>query len=229
MAALEADLRQRFRVAESSVTFADRRLDLLHPANADDLLDPVAFDHDERLPYWADLWPSSQTLAEELLAHEGAGRSLLELGCGLGLVTTAASMAGYRVTATDYYLEAMEFAMLNAARNGAPPVSTRHLDWRRVPSDVPQYDVVVAADVLYERLYGGLVAQVIARTLTPTGWAIVADPGRVGREAFLAEVKRLGLAVTMEDRPFEAGAIRQTVTLIRLAWPGDAAHGAGTG
>jgi ETFB lysine methyltransferase len=226
MVALEADLRQRFRVSESSVTFPDRRLDLLHPANADDLIDPVAFDRDERLPYWADLWPSSQMLAAELLTRNGTGQRMLELGCGLGLVATAASLAGYDVTVSDYYEEAMEFATLNAARNGAPAIRSRHLDWRSVASDVPQFDLVVAADVLYERLYGGLVAQVVARTLTPEGSAIIADPGRVGRGAFLTEASRLGLVVSMDERPFEAGAIRQTIALIRLGWGGDAAHGA---
>ena len=48
----------------------------------------------------------------------------------------------------------------------------------------------------------------------------MADPGRVGREAFVAEARRLGLSVDERDRrDFEQGAIRQVITLIDVRAP----------
>jgi len=59
----------------------------------------------------------------------GGGRDLLELGCGIGLVALAAATAGFRVLATDYYSEALEFTQANATRNGVENVDTRLIDW----------------------------------------------------------------------------------------------------
>src|ERR1700761_3834909 len=100
---------------------AGRSITVVHPASAEDLIDERDFERDERLPYWAELWPSSRVLGERLLESNGGGRTLLELGCGAGLVAACASLAGYDVTATDYYEDALSFARVNAWRNGATP------------------------------------------------------------------------------------------------------------
>ena len=60
------------------------------PANADDLISEDDFVRDERLPYWADLWPSARILADELAVMRLAGQRVLELGCGLGVVAIGA-------------------------------------------------------------------------------------------------------------------------------------------
>ena len=54
----------RFAVVETRVDVAGRRFDLLHPRSADELISEDEFDVDERLPYWADIWPSARVLAE---------------------------------------------------------------------------------------------------------------------------------------------------------------------
>src|SRR5881392_4229957 len=59
---LERSLRRRFRVDEAAVDVGDVRIVLLHPANPEDLIDEQEFERDERLPYWADLWPSAKLL-----------------------------------------------------------------------------------------------------------------------------------------------------------------------
>ncbi len=112
--ALAQSLERRFRTTRSAVTAGAHTIDVMHPANAEDLIDEEDFERDERLPYWADIWPSSIIMARRLLEERGAGRHLLELGCGLGLATMAAMCAGFEVTATDYYQEALHFTRANA-------------------------------------------------------------------------------------------------------------------
>jgi predicted nicotinamide N-methyase len=215
--ALEASLRRRFRTAESDVCVADHELSILHPANADDLISEEDFVRDERLPYWADIWPSSQILAARLLDMRGEGRSLLELGCGAGLVSTCASLAGFDVTASDYYDDALLFSRVNAYRNDAPPIRAIPLDWRNIPEDAPRFDFIVASDVLYERQYGQLIAETIAKMLAPEGIAIVADPGRVARGAFLDALGPTGLRIRANQaRPWAHETIKQTITLYEL-------------
>lgn len=221
--ALEESLRRRFRVATSHVQLGHRTISVLHPESAEELIDETDFERDERLPYWADLWPSSRVLADHVLGLRGGGRSLLELGCGCGLVATCASIAGFDVLASDYYEDAVRFARVNAKRNGAPSVRGRMLDWRQLPPDLERFDVVLAADVLYERPYGALMSKVLARTLSERGVAIVADPGRVARDEFLRSLQANGLALTRRtDCPFTEGAIRQTITLLEVATLADA-------
>jgi predicted nicotinamide N-methyase len=215
--AVETSLRRRFRVVDTTVSIAGRTLEILHPASAEELIDEIDFERDERLPYWAELWPSSRILAEYVGRMTGSGRSLLELGCGAGLVTTSASLAEFSVVASDYYEDACRFARVNAARNGAPETQGLLLDWRALPADLPRFDVVLASDVLYERPYGALVAGAIAAALAPDGVALLADPGRVGRDEFLAQLGGAGLVLRQRtERPFVDGKVHQTITIFEI-------------
>jgi len=217
--ALRAELERRFRTTVSEVPLAGRTLRILHPANADELISEEDFERDERLPYWAEPWPSARVLAARIVDEEGEGRSLLELGSGAGLVTVAAALAGYDVTASDYYEEAIAFARVNAWRVARRRVAGLHLDWRALPATLPRWEVVLASDVLYERPYARLVAATIARTLATGGRALVADPGRVAAGAFVEALPPLGLAVERAARvPFVEGEIRQTIDLWSIQW-----------
>lgn len=155
------------------------------PRDPDALISEADFVRDERLPYWADLWPSAIVLAEHVLAAPRAAGRALELGCGLGLVTIAAQRSGREVTATDYYEDALLFTARNARSATGVLPRVRMVDWRDFPRDLGRFDLVLAADVLYERDYGPLVASVVARTLAPGGVALVADQGRVALGSFL--------------------------------------------
>jgi len=217
LASVEASLRRRFRVVDTTVCVGDRLLSIIHPASAEDLIDERDFERDERLPYWAELWPSARVLAEHILAMTGNARSLLELGCGSGLVATCASLAGFRVTASDYYDDAVRFARVNSERNGGRAARGLLLDWRALPPKLPRFDVVVASDVLYERPYGTLIARVLAATLRDGGVAIIADPGRVARDEFIRALGPLGLRVSdRTDVQFREEQIRQTIRLLEV-------------
>lgn len=220
-AELEARLERRFRTRETVVDLERRQVRILHPANADDLISEEDFIRDERMPYWADLWPSSLMLARAMVNENGKGAPVIELGCGSGLVSVAAAIAGYDVLATDYYDDALLFTRANAERNlASTTVRTREVDWRQMPADLGKFPRVIAADVLYEPTYGDLVANAIAVTLADTGHATVADPGRLSRDNFIAAAKELGLKVDLSRKvKFAEGEIRQEITLIDLRWP----------
>ena len=215
--ALRDRLVRRFRTVSSVLRVDDRELSLIHPANAEDLIDEAEFERDERLPYWADIWPSARVLATHVARLKGRGRSLLELGCGAGLVATSAALAGFRVCATDYYEDALRFTELNVAEHTGEVPETRLVDWRKLPRDLGRFDLVVGSDVLYERAYGGLVARAVDITLKRGGEAVIADPGRIAADDFVRDAAERGLQlVAHEQVPFVEGAIRQKISLYRL-------------
>jgi predicted nicotinamide N-methyase len=216
---LRRDLERRFRTTTRTVQIGGRDIDLLSPANADDLISEDDYVKDERLPYWADLWPSAQILAGEVRTMRLAGQRVLELGCGLGLVAIAAAMAGADVTATDYYDDAILFASLNVAEATGRTISARMVDWTAMPDDLGRFDVVLTSDVLYEPRYAALVAGAITATVARGGEAIIADPGRIACEDFLSECRSRNLVVSKaETHAYAEGEIRQTITLYRLRW-----------
>jgi predicted nicotinamide N-methyase len=215
--ALRDLLGRRFRTVESVIEVDDRKLSLLHPESAEDLIDETDFERDERLPYWADIWPSARILASYIATLDGRRRSLLELGCGAGLVATAAALTGFHVCATDYYEDALRFTAVNVAEHTGKIPETRLVDWRALPTDLGRFDFVVGSDVLYERAYGPLVSRAIDITLKRNGEALIADPGRIAAEEFVRDAAERGLRlVGHEQVPFVDGAIRQTISLYRL-------------
>ena len=215
---LLAQLRRRFVTINDDVRVCNRSVNLLRPRSSEDLISEADFERDERLPYWAELWPSSTVLAHFILAAHLQPARMIELGCGVGLVSIAAALAGHQVLATDYYEDALLFTRANAFHNLGHEIETRTIDWRSIPSELPCFDLVLASDVLYESRYADLVANTIDRVLSPDGLAYVADPGRVAAGAFSSACQGLGLKiVTKATRPYLAGKIRQTITIYEIA------------
>jgi predicted nicotinamide N-methyase len=216
-ACLREELERRFVLIEEVITVADREFAIVRPRSAEDLISEEDFARDERLPYWADIWPSSLILAEHVLGMGGSER-VLELGCGVGLVASAAILAGFEIEATDYYSDALAFTRLNSLLNTGVEPAVRHLDWRKLPGNLQPVKLVLASDVLYERSYATAVADTLTRLLSDDGRAIVADPGRMAVTGFLEEctARHLDL-VGSEQHEFRSGEIRQTITLYSLA------------
>jgi ETFB lysine methyltransferase len=113
--------------------------------------------------------------------------------------------------------DALRFARVNAWRNTQVEIGARHVDWRAFPRDLGTFELVVASDVLYERSYGGLVADAFARTLTRRGFGLLTDPGRIAVDDFLVACRARRLYVVRDERvPFTAGEIRQTIDVYEV-------------
>jgi predicted nicotinamide N-methyase len=219
--ALVLALSRRFRTTVQDAVVGDHTYSIFKPANADDLIKEEDFVKDERLPYWADVWPSSIILAEKLLKLRGRNGNALELGCGVGLCTLAATSAGFDVLSTDYYEDALDVTRANVFRNLGKSAHTRLVDWRHLPDDLGMFDLVFASDVLYEKEYAELLPVILQRVLAREGIALIADPGRVAAPMFVEACAANGLTVRQKDTwPFAAGEIRQQIDIYRIGRPG---------
>jgi predicted nicotinamide N-methyase len=175
-------------LVEEVVPLRGRDLRLLRPRDAEALLDEDAFEHEEFLPYWAELWPSSLALARTIAGRSLRGARTLELGCGLGLPSIAAAIAGGRVLATDWAPDAVAMTAENAARNDVE-LETLVCSWTEPDPLLARapWDLVLASDVLYEARNGDVLLDLLPR-LTREVW--LAEPGRPPATPFLEAIRR---------------------------------------
>jgi predicted nicotinamide N-methyase len=130
-------------------------------------------------PYGLLLWESALALASYLAADPDlvAGRRVLELGAGVGLPGLVARSLGASVTQTDHQPEALLLARVNAALNGIEDIETFAKDWRKW-DHAGKYDVVLGADILYERGVFFHLERVFAAAVAPDGLLLLSDPSR---------------------------------------------------
>ena len=168
---------------EERIAVGPHELVLMRPADPESLIDEERFGVDEFMPYWAELWPSGIALARHVVGLPLGGVRVLELGCGLGLPSLAAALAGAEVLATDWAPEALALLQANAAANGLR-VATAVLDWRTGAPPGSPFDLVLAADVLYEARNAEPLLAALDDAVAERRTAIVADPGRRHAAAF---------------------------------------------
>lgn len=151
-------------------------------------------------PYFGCVWPSARGLTEYLLANspekkEGAVR-LLEVGCGLAVpsIALAKIFRLSKIVATDFHPEVPVFLEENLARNhvSRENFEYRSLDWRKPPSDLGKFGVVIGSDILYEKNHPSDVAEALVQLVKPRGRIIIADPGRPYLPVFVEEMKARG-------------------------------------
>jgi predicted nicotinamide N-methyase len=177
-------------------------VELMRPPDADALISEESFEHEEFLPYWAELWSSAVALAHDVSLRSLRGAPTLELGCGLGLPSIAAARAGGRVLATDWSPDAVEATAANAELNGVE-VETLRCSWGEPEPllDRAPWPLVLASDVLYECRNVELMLELLPRLVDETGLVLLADPGRVPAERFLAAAPERGWTVRSVASP----------------------------
>jgi predicted nicotinamide N-methyase len=185
---------------ESVVAVGDGAYRILHPASADALIDEEGFERHERLPYWAELWPSAIALARYLAQEDLAGRRIIELGCGVGLPSVVALARGAEVLATDHYGAALDFTTHNARTNVGREPRTGLLDWHAPEVEhLGTSDLVLAADVLYERRSVLALADLVPKLLALGGEALFADPRRKDAPLFVELMEERGFRASSES------------------------------
>lgn len=106
---------------------------------------------DQHPPYWAFCWPGGEAVARYVLDHPDAvaGRRVIDLGSGGGVVAVAAAKAGAaQSVGNDIDRLALVSLRLNAEANGVA-VEVSSQDWLAGPPGAPEADVVTAGDIFY--------------------------------------------------------------------------------
>ncbi|WP_271200723.1 class I SAM-dependent methyltransferase [Methylopila turkensis] len=170
-------------------------------------------------PFWAFAWAGGQALARHLLDHPDlvAGRAVLDVGAGSGLVAIAAMKAGAaRATAVDVDPFALAAVRLNAEANG---VAVTVLGEDLIGGPHPAADVVTIGDLFYERDLSRRLLAWLDGFLDRGVPVLVGDPGR----SYLPKQRLEALAdyAVPVTRDLEDAEVKRT-TVWRLAPAGRA-------
>ncbi len=211
-------LKAEYDLTETHYMFGGDSFSFLSVLDSYALLDrisPEEFIKDEQMPYWAEIWPSAITLssflADELMLQ---GLRVIEIGAGVGMVSVVAASKGAHVLATDYSLEALRFARYNSLKNRVNLVCER-LDWRLVQC-AEQFDLLLAADVLYERVNLLPIVTAIDKLLKPGGTAYLADPRRRLAGQFLELAAENHFSITSFPRKYSGGSRDVAVNIYKM-------------
>ena len=159
-------------------------------------------------PFWAFAWAGGQGLARWLLDNpaEVAGKRVLDLAAGSGLVGIAAMQAGAAsVLCADIDPFCGAAVGLNAAANG---VSLDFTDADLLDAPPPDVDVICAGDVFYEQPMAGRVLAWLSAAAGRGVRVLVGDPLRTyfPKQGF----ERLAEYAVPTTRELEDDAVKRT-------------------
>lgn len=212
---------QPYGSAEFVVQSLGRSWSFLRPADPDAVLDSLTEDEyarDQFLPYWAELWPATSVLLRRLetVLPPRAGTAC-DLGCGLGVVGTILAARGHDTLAVDIAPAACRYASVNMRRYAPGRARVVCGDWRH-PFLRARFDLIAAADVLYEPRWVAPVLSFVQAHLAPGGTACIADPKRASWHPFLSEARRRGFDVErVVESPLRGGGSVE-ICRMRRTW-----------
>ncbi len=203
-------IHRRFQTIDTVFAIAGSRIPFTRIADPNVVLDAVAREEEDRskvaapeaakplhLPYWAELWESAIGIGQYICSQPGSiliGQSVLDLGCGMGLAGCFAAHLGAQVCFADMVPDALLFARLNS-HPYASRVRTRQLDWRTDRLG-EQFDLILGADILYERSQWEFLEPFWRLHLAPKGRVLLGEPGRQTGDLFIPWIQAKGWILT---------------------------------
>jgi len=172
-----------------------RTIFVLEASDPDDVLEAAVAGTADA--YAAVLWPSAIAAARAAVTLVFPGDVLLDVGAGTGLAALVAASKGATAIALDHDAFARA-AIAEAAASQSLTVDVRDFDLKsREP--LPEADVVVMADLLYEPLLAHAAARRAVEALRHGAVVVISDPRRIGRQAFLDGLADAGILAAFDD------------------------------
>lgn len=224
-ALLLQELRSQYKLQKVSLPLGEETFALHLVEDVDSLLDDLLAKGerhedvlDERIPYWAELWPSAIAMADFILESKDidSQTSVLEIGCGLGLSGVVAGSKGAEVTLSDYLPDALRMAELTWLENIARPAKLMQLDWREIDPALT-YDWILAADVAYEERNFAPLISAFKILLKPGTRLLLTEPGRAIAQTFLSSLEKQGFSVLRSSRKVKWKGVESTIGLYLLS------------
>jgi predicted nicotinamide N-methyase len=180
------------------------------------------FGEEERMPYWAELWPASLLLCRWLSRNQDAiaGRYCLDVGCGLGLTGIVGSHLGAKVVGMDHQWPAVFFSRENAELNGVAQPLWVLMDWRDPGFKPRSFDFMWGGDIVYETRFYHPLTRLFKECLAPGGRIWLAEPRRSVSRPVWERLAGDGFAVRkLFTEPVPVEGYHVTVNLWEMTLP----------
>jgi len=142
-------------------------------------------------PFWIRLWDSAVVLSYLLSTLPNTqGKTLLEVGAGLGAPGLAAASCGMDVTISDYEELIRDFQRVSGAASQLPDVNYAIVDWFD-PPEMEQFDYLAGAEILFREEFFEPLLNVFKKYLKADGQIWLAhDASRKSLPKFLELAKK---------------------------------------
>ena len=217
-------LPSKYKTKEEQLDISGIKIKLVRITNIDELYEELVRKgethedvKDERIPYWADLWPSAIALSQYMVNTNAVSKNMqvLEIGCGLGLPGIMAGKFCNRITLTDYIKEPLDFARHNWRLNNDHTAQFEILDWRK-PDAAFKADVVLASDVAYEKRSFKHLFNAFKKLLNPGGFILMSEPNRQYAFEFFNSLKEKGFNFSTTSYKINYRDITSAVNIYRI-------------
>jgi predicted nicotinamide N-methyase len=172
-------IKTRYKLTFDSLKVGDKTLRLLKIADIEEFLDGKdPFANVSEFPFWVKLWEAAMILSYVMSSlPDPKGKSVLELGAGLGAPGLAAAAAGFDVTISDYEAIIMDFQRVSAAASGLRNITFTHLDWLNPPEMAP-FDILAGAEILFREEFFEPLLRIFKKYLKPDGFIYLSHDAR---------------------------------------------------
>lgn len=157
------------------------------------LVEQAYRDADGRMPfpYWSRVWPSAIAMAQWLRDEPQyiSGKSVFELGAGLGLPSLIAASYAKHVTISDHIPDALTWIGLNIQHLGLKNAGYSLINWHH--NLIPDADVVLMSDVGYDPSDFEKLQHLISKQIQTGGSVLLAVPERSVSAVFIGMLQDL--------------------------------------
>lgn len=205
-AELLSQIQASYKTTIRRVEYPNLTMDILKAADPDHILEEAVRSEEAATediaawqPYWAEAWDSAIALGSWLIREglppfNSKPPIVLDLGCGLGVAGAVAAHLGCQVTLGDNAPPSLPFAQWNVWpwRERA---HVRHLDWHKDRMKQHDFDLILGADIQYERESWAAQDTFCKYHLRPGGTLLLAEPNRGLSDDFAATFQSRGWQV----------------------------------
>lgn len=166
------------------------------------------------LPLWAKIWPGSIVLGRFLRNFSPQGKTMLELGCGMGALSLVASVYGFAaITATDVNGDALDFARAHVLKNELQHlIDVKFLDVTGRTGG--KWDIIAASELLYLDSLHRPLLKFLVRHLNQDGKAFFCTDiarlkphfAKLAAKSFKVTEGKIGVKAGVEDGEVERRA-----------------------
>ncbi len=126
--------------------------------------------------------------------YDITGKRILEIGCGMALVSHLLNHREADVTAMDIHPLSEEFLAHNVLLNHGRPIPFVNASWSDDSPELGQFDLIVGSDILYEPRHVKTLAPFLDLHTRQNCEVIIVDPNRGQLADFHAAMGTFGFS-----------------------------------